>query len=581
MKRLLSILSLCFAVSLFAGCGGGQGGPSQNVAGGVARGTGTVVMKITIPSLAEVTRALQAYAKKTGRSVDRLIPTNTSKVHVSYSQIDAATGALGLTAFDQAVPAPDPTVPTVVTVTLPRFAAAFGNAVTVLAEDAGGVTVAANTITLNIESGSTTTNAEISLVPTADTMTITAAPAASVGFFGPNVTLTAHLLAAGVAAAAPNPATLTWTESPVTYGAKNVDGTYTIPALNVLLPGTDSVSVLYKEFGQTLAQSAAPLAVTIAAPTIGAPTALAIVRSDTTAVTTANLFDVGADGSTLFYDATQVINPPDAAAGWSRIAPPAAGFPQANDDADFDTAAAPTYAGAGSRMTFSSNNQWLVSNKAGTTLAGLAHGFVNRAVTAPPAVWTFTPAGGFTIVDIDARGSLDYVLEKNGAAYQVETLNTAGASQGISTVDVPGFAPTNMAVIVNGASTDYYLADAAKVVRVRVSAGTKTVTADFTNAAGSPINPVDIAASDDARLLFVLDKTGPAAGRILAFYTADGTVAPVVKNLTGSLIPASAGVAGSRMSAHANGIAPAFTGISIFVLDQAGAATQIETYLLQ
>jgi hypothetical protein len=134
-----------------------------------------------------------------------------------------------------------------------------------------------------------------------------------------------------------------------------------------------------------------------------------------------------------------------------------------------------------------------------------------------------------------------------------------------------------MAVIVSVGVTDFYLADGARIVRVRISGGTTTVAPDFTNAAGSPINPVDIAASDDSRFLFVLDGSG--AGHLRAYFTADGTVAPVNRDLTAgvTLLPA----AGSRLAARANGVAPAFTGISIFVLDEVGAATQIETYLLQ
>ena len=136
-----------------------------------------------------------------------------------------------------------------------------------------------------------------------------------------------------------------------------------------------------------------------------------------------------------------------------------------------------------------------------------------------------------------------------------------------------GFAPTNLAVI-SGGSTDFFLSDSTRIVRLRSDGSVASI--DFTNAAQNPLKPVDIAASDDSRFLFVLADKGAGGGELRIYYTADGSVSPVVSAVAISLIAPGAGVAGSRLSAN-----QLSSSIQVSVLSLSGASKQVQTFNLQ
>lgn len=580
MKRVLLLLVLCFG-GFLAGCGGGgQSGAPQT-----ARSSGTVVLHITIPPASKL---ISKTPPKTSGTQGRLIPANTVNLHITYTAIDTAAGALNGTlitggttqgdgVLDVAV-SPGGT-PLTKSVTLTNFAAAFTNVVTILAQDSNGATVASGATTIDITPGSTDSSQNVTLQSTVDGSSITqsnGSPVPTTLAAATSLTLKANFTnTSSVSITTVNPTNLTWSISPPNFasGTTNVDGTFTLTELQ---PGSITVTATYTEYGQ-LIQSATTLAIALQTPAVGAPTAIAFIESDeVTNLPQADLFDLGLDANTLFYDATLTNAAIDASAGYSRIAPPATGFPFVSDAVEFDTNTAPTFAGSSSRIAYlkgatSANDLWIVVKNDQSQVTAFPRGYRNRATTGS---WQFTPVGGFTIIDVDSKGSLVYLLETKGGAYQLETLNNAGVSQGVTTIPAGlTYTPTNLAVSTTSTETDYYLSGASHIARFKVPvSGSSSLNPDFTLAFQTPIAPLDIATSEDSAFLFELDSSGV----IHVFYTADGTVAPVTKSLTGSIITPGAGVAGSRISAKVSG-----SGILLNVLDTSAGNTQIETYTLQ
>ena len=588
MKRLfLSALFALLGAMLLAGCGNGSKSARA------AHGIGSATLRVSIPPAvaSKLAAALAAHRAGAAGHSSRVIPNPVGGAALTL-QFDTVNGAGSITPYtSQAISLtagatskvqniPD----TNITPNVPALAAGAANTILVTVSDANGAALASGSATVNVAPGSTAADNQInitlqSVVTAPITFVLDGVPVPAAAT--PVIVGTGNHTLAAVLRNAPDntsittiqAANLNWTASNANATLNTAQG-YSI-TFHQAAAGASAIRVSYSESlaatnGQANTQNINSAALNVVFRNLSAGTTVGIA-SDTPPP--ANVpytpgalpYDMAGNGYVLLYDATRTTGL-DANAGYSRILqyanPPTSTRTQF---LDFDTATAPTYTGSGSRMavfSIAAAPFWAVVKGDGTQLQALPN--TPTQARAPTPRWTYTPAGGAAIVDVDARGTTVYALENAAGAYRVSVLDATGtgtisASSAI-TLSALGFAPLNLAVAqvldAGGAlaETDVYVSNASNIRQVK-SGGALTPTFGSAGLINTIPNLVDIAVTDDPRFVYALTTTGIS-----------------VLDLDGS-------AAGAQATAN-TGLHLAASGLSLFALEN-NSGLQLEGFQIQ